>query len=119
MTTMRLTRRMVLSGTVALSTAAFRGNVRSRASGTLRYAVRELGALTGVITDSFRPYGGVLSGINSAGEVGGALVVSAVKVAPAIWSVEGKQRRLKSGTFGGEVTALNASGLAVGLEFQS
>ena len=81
---------------------------------TSAWEVVDLFALTETISFRERDYRGSFWDINTAGEVGGAFVVSGTKYSPTIWSPEGKAKRLKSGKFGGEVWAINNNGIAAG-----
>lgn len=117
------TRRSLFAGSAAL--AAFAGlsalpEVRlTRAQGAATYDLVDFGAFVDGVrlpNGSRLLYGGA-TGIANDGTSFGKIAVSEERFSPALWSPEGKVKRLKSSTFGGVINALNAGGDAAGQLF--
>lgn len=104
-----------VAGGVALSRYA--GISVIRAQSVARYELIELVAPKDSIAFYSGPYHGAVRDINNAGDVGGELTVSNVKVSPVIWSADGKGTKLKSGEFGGGINALSDGGYSAGYAY--
>jgi hypothetical protein len=69
--------------------------------------------------NAFRPERGSMVGIHANGTAFGRVAASAEKFFPALFNADGSLIKLKSGTFGGSVSGLNASGVAVGSAYEN
>lgn len=116
---MIINRRHLLAGAVAAGVGGVAGIGRRGRRGSAQGAAYELTDL--FVMDEPRVQGsdmtdpGSLYALNEAGEIGGGIAQSTERMSPAVWTAEGKRTRFKSGPFGGEVFALNNTGLAVGV----
>lgn len=94
----------------------------TRAQGNGGYAIVSFGPVAeGVQPEGyFRPGFGGINGIHgSTGAAFGNIAVSNEKFSPALFTADGTLRRLQSGTYGGDILALNAGGMAAGFVYDT
>jgi hypothetical protein len=114
-----VSRRSLIKGTIAgAGLAAFQTNPGTRfvrAQGA-NYEIVSFGAVPeGVLPEGFLlPQFGAVTGVTPDGTGFGRVAASTEKFTPALFGDNGKLTKLKSGKFGGTVSAVNSAGSAVG-----
>ncbi|MCC6703666.1 MAG: hypothetical protein IT334_02250 [Thermomicrobiales bacterium] len=114
-------RSLVVKGgglTAAALLMQFPGARLIAAQGAASYSLIDLGAFDQTVTQNGVPGSeSMVLAVNDQGVVCGRIAVSEEKFSPAIWSLQGKLTRLKSGKLGGQVQQVNAAGVAVGRQW--
>lgn len=120
----RFTRRSLLkgaAGAAGLATASSLPGARLIRAQGASYEIVSFGPIAdGVLPEGyFRPRPGGINGINGNGIAFGTIAASEEKFTPTIFNTDGTVSKLKSGAFGGTVTAMNADGTAIGRVYES
>jgi hypothetical protein len=119
-----ISRRTVFRGAAgAAGLAAFShvSGLRSIRAQGAAYEIVSFGPVTdGVMAEGdFRSNPGSMNDIHANGTAFGRLAASAEKFFPVLFNADGSLTKLKSGTFGGFVAGMNASGVAVGEVYET
>lgn len=120
----RVSRRTLFTGAAAAAGLAAIGHVPGarliRAQGAA-YEIVSFGPVEeGVLPEgNFRPSRGGINDIHANGTGFGNIAASSEKFFPALFNPDGSLTKLKSGSFGGVVFDLNASGQAVGAAYEN
>lgn len=114
-----MSRRAFLKGAVLGATvlSIYPGARLVEAQGEAEYDLIDLGAFDVEVVSGPETGFGSLNGINELGETCGAVGASESRFSPAIWSVSGRRRRLRSGQPGGGANAINDAGEVAGFEY--
>lgn len=117
-------RRSILKGSLVAASAAALAQVpaiRTSLAQTAAYEIVTFGPIAdGVYPDGyFWPVWGGITGIHSGGTAFGNIATSDEKLTPALFASDGSSIKVKSGTFGGRINAVNAAGHAAGIAFDT
>lgn len=119
-----LSRRSTFKGSLAAAGVAAISHVpgaRLIRAQNAAYEVVSFGPIVeGVMAEGFYwPQMGAVQGIHGGGTAFGHIATSAEKFTPCLFNADGSLTKLKSGSYGGRVTGMNASGTVVGASYDT
>ncbi len=110
---------LAMAGVAGISTTS-RGRI-TRAQDAASFEIVSFGPITeGALAEGYYlPQFGAMVGMNGQGFAFGNVATSVEKLTPALFAADGALTKLKSGTFGAEILAVNSSGNAAGISYDT